>query len=229
MDTKLVDHWNKNSKRIPSNKDMSPYAVDKENFFPKNAYVCDLGGGMGADAIYFLKKGHRVTLLDISDYQLNIATRSAEKNGFSNNFQVNQVDLSEGKIPESDETFDVVFSRLALHYFRKGTLTSLFREIYRILKQGGAAFISVKSANDKKEMNFLRKTSKEIEDGIFEEGGILKVRFTDRQLKNILEEAGIANFEVSEYKEQVGGRNDVIKSGNTELLLTDITIRKSVA
>lgn len=75
-------------------------------------------------------------------------------------------------------------------------------------------------------MKFLRRNSKEVEPGIFEEEGIFKVRFTNEQLKQMLSEAGILNFEISKYKEKLGGRKDVVKSGNTELLLTDITIRK---
>jgi len=181
---------------------------------------------MGADALYFLTKGHKVTLLDISDFALSRAQEAVKKIGFSDRFQSQQVDFSEGKISQPDNNFDVVFSRLALHYFRRETLVNLYREVYRILKPEGVAFISVKSEKDEKEMNYLRKTSKEVEAGIFEEDGILKVRFSKGQLETLLTEAGITSFGITEYTERFGGRNDVVKSGNEELLLTDITIKK---
>jgi len=226
MDTELAKHWNESSKRIPPDKDKSPYAVGKETLFPRNANVCDLGGGMGADALYFLTKGHRVILLDISDYALVTAQKAVERSVLSDRLQTQQVDLSQGKIPQPDGNFDVVFSRLALHYFRRETLVSLYREVYRILKPGGVAFVSIKSVNDEKEMIFLRRTSREVEPGIFEEDGILKVRFSQEQLKDLLIEAGITDFDISEYKERFEGRKDIVKSGNEELLLADITIRK---
>lgn len=123
---RLVNYWNKSSEKIPQDKDESPYAVDKEVLFPRHAIVCDLGGGMGADAIYFIQKGHRVTLLDISDSAIGRAKKVAIEDSFSDELQTCQVDLSEGEIPQADGEFDVVFSRLMLHYFRRSTLLNLY-------------------------------------------------------------------------------------------------------
>ena len=35
----------------------SVYAEEKEKLFPRGSIVCDLGGGTGDDAIYFLRNG----------------------------------------------------------------------------------------------------------------------------------------------------------------------------
>ncbi len=226
IDSKLIDHWNSSSSRIPHDKDSSGYAVDKEKLFPRNAKVCDLGGGMGSDSIYFLSKGHNVILLDVSDFALERAKIAANKFKLSDRLQTQQMDLYVGLIPLLDESFDIVYSRLVLHYFKKETLVNLYKEIFRILKTGGIAYICIKSTNDEKEMSWLHQNAIEIEPGIFEENGFLKVRFTNEQLKSVLAEAGIKNFKITDYVEKFEGRKDFIKSGNEKLLLTDITIIK---
>jgi S-adenosylmethionine-dependent methyltransferase len=40
------------------------WLIDK--YFPKQGYICDIGGGTGRYTIELLHKGYQVTLLDIS-------------------------------------------------------------------------------------------------------------------------------------------------------------------
>jgi hypothetical protein len=100
------------------------------------------------------------------------------------------------------------------------------KQIYSKLKVGGTAFLTLKSPEDKQEMEFLKQSAKEIEAGVFNDEGQIKSRFTVDQLKEILKESGIESSEVTSYVEDLSGRTDVTKSGNVQLLLNEIRFTK---
>jgi ubiquinone/menaquinone biosynthesis C-methylase UbiE len=218
--------WNESTKTIPLDRDPSVYAIDREKLFPRQSIVCDLGGGVGAESIYFLQKGHSVIITDISDVGLDRAKKKATEFGLGNKLTLIQKDLSVGDLPIADNYCDVVYSRLALHYFSKMRTEELFKEIYRILKPGGTSYITIKSPKDAKGMLFLRTTAKELEDEVFDDKGQKKSRFSESTIINILRNAGIDSFEVKDYIEDFSGRIDRVKSGANKLLLTEIVITK---
>lgn len=224
----LQQYWNKSSATIPDDKDPSAYAVEKEQLFPRQAVVCDLGGGSGADSLYFASKGHTVKLVDISDVALDRAKSAAENKGLATALETYQANLDQATIPLQSDTCDVVYSRLALHYFGSETLAKLFTEVHRALKDSGKAYITVKSPDDTAEMDYLKKQATEVEDGVFDEAGYLKTRFSTEQLKAVLVNAGIpeANSSVQQYTEDLGGRKDKVKSGNSQLTVNEIMVTK---
>jgi len=222
----LKEEWNKSSSKIPIDKDPSVYAIEKEQLFPKRSSVCDLGGGTGADALHFISKGHEVTLIDISDYALDVARQKAEKAGFGDRLRTVQMNLYEGGFPFPGNSFDVIYSRLALHYFPSKRLGELFGEILRMLRPQGKAFVSVKSPDDVEEMKFLKETAKEVENSVFDNNGQIKTRFSKERLGEILKQAGISKFTIDDYVESFEGRNDRVKSGKDNLLLLEIVITK---
>lgn len=228
MMSKLQDFWNKNSARIPDDKGHSIYVAEKEVNFPRNSVVCDLGGGTGTDSIYFLQKGHQVVLVDIADEPLAKAEARARELSLSDRFKTAQCDFSFGKLPLEDASFDVVYSRLALHYFESKVLSELFAEIYRILRPGGSTYLTLKSPDDIAEMTFLASTSKEVEDGVFDEDGRIKTRYTIERLRQILTDAGVPGdkFDVITYTEKLGNGNDLVKSGHDEFIVNQVTIKK---
>lgn len=224
----LQDFWNKNTARIPDDKGESLYAAEKQRQFPKNSVVCDLGGGTGTDSLYFASKGHNVFLVDIANEALAKAEIHAKERGLAEKIHTIQCDFSLGELPLKSESCDIVYSRLALHYFESRVLARLFAEIYRILRQGGRAYLSLKSPDDTAEMAFLATTAIEQEEGVFDEEGRIKTRYTIERLKEILAEAGIpaSAYEVMSYTEKLGNDNDVVKSGNSEFIVNEITIQK---
>lgn len=176
---KTRELWNLSVQSVPTDKSHSRYAAEKEKLFPRESVICDLAGSIGADAIYFLKHKHKVILCDVSDVALKIAQQKALSQGFD--LQTQQFDLEEGKIPLADNSVDIVYARLGLHYFTIEKTSQILHEVYRILKLGGQAFITIKSPDDQSEMAFLRKTAKEIEPNVYVDGGQCKSRFNIEQ------------------------------------------------
>lgn len=220
-------HWDKSHEGHPKDRLPSNYAVDKESSFPTNSIICDLGGGDGADSFYFLKEGHLVQLFDISDSALNTAKVRAERENFESKLITTQIDLAIDQIPVEENFFDILYSRLSLHYFPRVRMAEIFRDIYRVLKTGGSAYIVVKSPEDKREMDYLRSNSKETEEGLFiDEEGMIKTRFSKEQYKKILDQAGIINFEINDYVEKFGDQKTYVKSKADELLYIEIVIKK---
>ncbi len=223
-ESELIEKWNKSSLKIPKDKSVSDYAIDKEVLFPRNCTVVDLGGGTGTDALYFAEKGHRVILIDIAETALDIAKQKARDINLE--IETHQVVLGNTPIPLEDNSVDIVYSRLAIHYFNQQTTSDILKEIHRILKQGGTAYISVKSPNDTAEMEFLKKTASEIDTNVFVDEGYIKSRYTLSQWESFIKPLGCSEFKVHDYIEDLTGRVDAVKSGNKSFVLTEIILRK---
>lgn len=223
---KQQEIWNESTRSIPLDKEPTAYAIEKEKLFPRQSVVCDLGGGTGVDTVYFIKKGHSVILVDISDYGLELAKRNVEALGLGNRLTIIRKDLSEGKLPIKNASCGIVYSRLSLHYFLPKILVNIFKEINRILEVGGTAYITVKSPKDTDEIQFLKKTAKEIEADVFNDKGQIKTRYSALKLSEILDKAEITNYQIEDYVESFLGRKDVVKSKSSKLLLFEIKIKK---
>lgn len=224
----LRQYWNKGSASMPFDKDHSRYAESVLAEITRPCAICDLGGGTGADTIYFLTKGHKVTEYDISEVGLERTREKAEKLGLEGNLELVQADFGSHNFSLPENKFDLVFSRLAVHYFTPDVTAKIFHEVYKGLKQGGVAKLTLKSPSDKDEMDFLSNNAEEINPGVFEENGMIKSRYTIKQLAEILEKAEIParQFSVKEITEDMSGRTDKVKSGNQKFILNEITIKK---
>lgn len=183
----------------------SNYAEEKEKLFPRGAVVCELGGGTGADAVYFLKKGHSVALLDISEFALKTAQKRAQQAKLAERLKVVQTDFGMYDIPLSNNSVDVCYSRISLNYFGEKQTTKLFADILRILKPGGQAFLTFKSNEDAKEMEYLEKTATAYEPFVYIDNGQLRSRFPKEMLEDMVQKAGVANFSVTPKQEDLGG------------------------
>lgn len=201
----------------------SHYAEEKEKSFPRNALVVDLGGGTGGDALYFLKKGHSVVLLDISSFALKTASEKVKAAGLSEKFVAKESDYGLHALPVKDNSADVVYSRISLNYFDKEHTSRLLMDINRILKPKGKAYLSFKSPEDSDEMEYLEKMTTLFEPNVFIENGMLRSRFTLGQLEEIIKRADIKNYAVNPFREEIGNR----KEGHQQTLyLNEIVFTK---
>lgn len=200
----------------------SLYAEEKEKLFPRGCLVVELGGGTGSDALYFLKQGHSVVILDISEFALKTATERAAKENLGQRLATRQVDFGLHQLPIKNSSVDVVYSRISLHYFGTKHTTKLFGDVYHILKPSGTAYLTFKSSEDVAELDYLRNVGVEYEENVYIENGQLRSRFSTDQLKNMLTSAKIPGFEVNSKKETL---RDYTGYEST-LLVNEVIIKK---
>lgn len=186
----------------------SVYAKEKEQLFPRNSIVCDLGGGTGGDAVYFLLKGHQVILFDISQHALGVAQKLAKANKVADKLQVRQVDFGYQELPLNTNSVDVVYSRISLNYFPAEQTVRIFINIFNVLKPASVAYISLKSPDDKVEMKRFSENLSQFEPQVYIDGRQLRSRFTLDKLGEIMGAAGILNVKITPRTQNLGVSKD---------------------
>ena len=150
----------------------SPFAVLARSYFPKNAQILELGSGAGQDGLWFAKQGLNTVLSDVCDTAYEeIKTRSS---GVAIKFEI--VDVTK-TLPFADNSFDVVYSQLALHYFDDHMTHTIFKEIKRVLKPRGIVAVMVNATTDPE-----FKTENVNSDGLININGLMKRYFTTDSL-----------------------------------------------
>ncbi len=123
----------------------SIFAEQAIKYFPKSGKILELGAGQAQDGCFFASKGYDVTATDIEESALELATKKANDKAVK--IDTKKVDLRE-ELPFEDQSFDIVYAHLSLHYFDYETTIRLFGEIQRILKAGGVLAFLTNSVND---------------------------------------------------------------------------------
>ena len=113
------------------------FATQAIKFFPETGKLLELGAGQGQDSQYFTDLGYDVLAIDFSDFALSKIQ----------NLKTKVVDLSK-PLPFPANSFDVVYSHLALHYFGAVRTQRLFDEIFNILKPQGIFACFTNSVDD---------------------------------------------------------------------------------
>ena len=110
-----------------------------EHLPPPPARILDCGGGPGRYAIHLAKLGYDVTLLDLSQGNLDLARQKAAEHGapIADFVHGNALDLSRF----ADASFDVVLLMGPLyHLVEQSDRDRAVREAMRVLKPGGPLF-----------------------------------------------------------------------------------------
>ncbi|MBU0458809.1 class I SAM-dependent methyltransferase [Patescibacteria group bacterium] len=105
-----------------------------------NCRLLDIGCGDGRDSIFFAEKGIDVTAIDFAEEAIE------QINADHSSINARVMDITEMKFP--DDSFDVVYAHLTLHYFDDETTEKIIKNIYRMLKKDGYFFIKCKSVKD---------------------------------------------------------------------------------
>lgn len=180
--TNQKDHWNKlHGKRTLDDFSTEPteFAGKVARLFQKTSQILELGCGLGNDAVYFAKLGHNVLATDFSDVIIR-KDKQTYKDVSSLRFKL--VDSSK-PLPFKDQKFDVIYARLSLHYFNEQTTRKVFKEISRILKNGGLLCFICKSVNDP-----LYGQGEEIEKDTFLFENHIRHFFSEEYTKKLLKE-----------------------------------------
>ncbi|MGA9040165.1 MAG: class I SAM-dependent methyltransferase [Terriglobales bacterium] len=117
---------------------LEPYIPEFAEFASSRGLkVLEVGVGMGADYLEWLKAGAQATGVDLSSASLDRARRRCELAGFKPDLRVADAE----SLPFPDNTFDVVYSYGVMHH--SPDTSQCFREARRVLKPGGQARIMV--------------------------------------------------------------------------------------
>jgi len=100
--------------------------------------LLNLGCGHGADFLPFTKN-FELYGIDFADEMLRLARKYACKF----NFAVNLTAADICYLPYTDSTFDYIIAVAAHHHLKQAQQLRAFQELERVLKPGGAAFITV--------------------------------------------------------------------------------------
>lgn len=126
------------------------------------AKILDLGTGSGYLAFAIAQKNPEITVvgLDIVSETLKGNRKKAMELKLNN---IAFTDYDGLDFNFEDGTFDVIATRYALHHFPE--INSTFKEISRVLKQGGQLFISDPTQNENDINGFVNEYMKVKQDG----------------------------------------------------------------
>ena len=165
------EYWNKTHKEKYSQADWahkpSIFATQVVKFFPTAGTLLEIGAGQGGDANFFQSLGYTVIATDYSDNALTNAKENIKNVRFIN------VDTSLGLLFEK-ESFDIVYSHMALHYFDAKTTTKIFFDIHRVLKPDGI-FATITNTIDDPEKDSGKYT--ELESGYYKDAKSIQKRY----------------------------------------------------
>jgi ubiquinone/menaquinone biosynthesis C-methylase UbiE len=117
---------------------LEPYIVDFADFkSARGKRVLEIGVGMGADYLEWLKAGAQASGVDLSPASIERARLRCELAGYKADVQVADAE----NLPFSDNSFDVVYSYGVMHH--SPDTARCIREAWRVLKPGGQARIMV--------------------------------------------------------------------------------------
>jgi SAM-dependent methyltransferase len=120
-----------------------PFALVAEPFFPCRSRLLEIGCGVGSESQFFAERGHDVLATDISEVVLEQDRKYYKDSTIS----FVMIDTSE-PLPYEDNSFQVIFSHLALHYYTDEVTHTIFAELYRTLEAGGILAFACKSTKD---------------------------------------------------------------------------------
>lgn len=171
-------------------------------YLPAGGTLLELGAGQAQDSRLFDASGFEVTATDFSEQALELAK---EKSPESIIFQ--RVELAQS-LPYEDESFDVVYSHLALHYFDEDTTRKLFAEIKRVLKPGGVLAALFNSTTDPEITE-----GEEIEPNFYHLNGIDKRFFSPEIARAFAADFNVivADADGTTYKDRAIGVTDLIR------------------
>lgn len=117
---------------------LEPYIHEFAGFArSRGQRVLEIGVGMGADYLEWLRAGAQATGVDISGISLEQAKRRCEMAGYAADLRVSDAE----HLPFPDDTFDIVYSYGVMHH--SPDTPQCIREAQRVLKPGGTLRIMI--------------------------------------------------------------------------------------
>jgi SAM-dependent methyltransferase len=148
--------------------------------------VLEIGCGLGTDGAQFAKAGARYTGIDLTEAAIGLARTRFEISGLPGEFRVADAE----NLDFADASFDRVYSHGVLHH--TPDTARAIREIHRVLKPGGRAFVMLYhrgSYNYRIGIRILRRAGARL---LKSDGGIRLVHsLTGEPVESLREHAGL--------------------------------------
>ena len=188
--------WNNNhaNQRLHAHSQkQTAFAEETNSVIPTHSTILELGCGEGNDSIYFANQGHTITAADFSDVVI-----SQNKERWSNPNLTFLVQDTSTTLDFADNTFDVIYARLSLHYFDDKTTQKIFGEINRVLKPGGYISFMCKEVSDS-----IYGKGTEIESDMYELDGHIRHFFSKQYVDRLLKLHNFRAESIKTGKEQI--------------------------
>ena len=191
-DIKYLDYWNKlYDSKFYFGTGPTKLAKKAESFLQESKVktILELGCGQGRDAIHFAQLGYDVSALDISQK----AIKSIEKVKTDLDLTTLQPQVHDiaKPLPFPEESFDFIYSNLALQFFDIHQLEQNFHNISKTFKKDSFFLFSTKKIGDK-----YYKFGTKINENAYENKGIIRYFYDSEILTNVLSK----NFEILELE-----------------------------
>ena len=177
------EYW---KEHINRNLEDDIWIDEYKEYFENKGKCLDLGCGIGQFSKRLMDYGYTVISADISDIAL--------KKVFEFNKHIKKVDMME-KLPFTDNSLDLVFANLSIHYFSNENTQKLIKEIKRILKKGG---LFIGSVNGIQGYEKIKDTAVELEKHYWFNKNKYVRLFDKEDLENYLSIFKILNIEERE-------------------------------
>lgn len=130
--TRYLDDRDSYATHTRARYDLEPHIREFADFpSARGKRVLEIGVGMGADYLEWLKAGAIASGVDLSGRSIDIANRRCRQAGFAPDLQVGDAD----HLACADNTFDLVYSYGVMHH--SPDTQRCLREAWRVLKPGG--------------------------------------------------------------------------------------------
>lgn len=163
--------------------------------------ILDAGGGTGKWSVYFAERGHKVTLLDVSQAMLDQARMVVAQAEVADKVAIDLGTIT--ALPYADDSFDLVFSdRNPISHCGKGAAShGAIKELARVLRPGGTLIGSVLN-KDRKVAQMVTELDLDRAAALMQEGDLLRSDqehshyYSRDELEQALRDAGFTNIRI---------------------------------
>ena len=117
----------------------------------------DLGCGLGRHSLFFAENGFDVHAFDLSESGLEKFIEKTKEEKL--NICIKLGDML--SLPYKDNNFDCILAYHSIYHTDTSGIKQVISEIYRVLKNGGEAFLTFNSKNNP---SFIKDTNKKIDE-----------------------------------------------------------------
>jgi SAM-dependent methyltransferase len=191
-DIEYLDYWNKlYDSKFYFGTGPTKLAKKAESLLVESKVkrILELGCGQGRDAIHFAQLGYDVNAVDISQNAIE-SIKKIKTDLDLTTLQPQIHDIAK-PLPFSEESFDFIYSNLALQFFDINQLEQNFQNISKILKKDSFFLFSTKKIGDK-----YYKFGTKVSENAYENKGIIRYFYDSETLTNVLSK----NFEILELE-----------------------------